>query len=214
MYPLPVTQNCGLRMRRECRERFPRHRFQRKLLVSYPGMHHVTRFTQIPWCMSGSLNRGGEENVPGIPGACATHNFMYLVRGPCHQNRQLCVFLAGDLSAIIIPQSNLVPLAAKPEVPQVGIVEQSIKMAQHRSKCLIHWDRDKMAAILQTTFWDAFSWTKMYDLRSKFNWSLFLKCPALVQIMAWHRPGEKPLSDTINDGYFSGAYMRHSASMS
>ena len=23
---LPDTQNCGLRMRRECRERFPRHR--------------------------------------------------------------------------------------------------------------------------------------------------------------------------------------------
>ena len=23
-------------------------------------------------------------NVPGIPGACATHNFTYLARGPCH----------------------------------------------------------------------------------------------------------------------------------
>ena len=32
--------------------------------------------------MSGSLTHGGEENVPGIPGACATHNFTYLVRGP------------------------------------------------------------------------------------------------------------------------------------
>ena len=28
---LPDTQNCGLRMRRECRERFPCHRLQRKL---------------------------------------------------------------------------------------------------------------------------------------------------------------------------------------
>ena len=25
--------------------------------------------------MSGLLTRGGEENVPGIPGACATRNF-------------------------------------------------------------------------------------------------------------------------------------------
>ena len=25
---------------------------------------------------------GGGENVPGIPGACATHNFTYLARGP------------------------------------------------------------------------------------------------------------------------------------
>ena len=39
---LPDTQNCGLRMRRECRERFPRHRLQRKPLVNDPGMHHGT----------------------------------------------------------------------------------------------------------------------------------------------------------------------------
>ena len=38
---LPDTQNCGLRMRREWRERFPRHRIQRKPPVSDPGMHHV-----------------------------------------------------------------------------------------------------------------------------------------------------------------------------
>ena len=36
---LPDTQNSGLRMRRECQERFPRHRLQRKPLVSDPGMH-------------------------------------------------------------------------------------------------------------------------------------------------------------------------------
>ena len=38
--------------------------------------------THLPWCMSGSLTRGSGENVPGIPGACATLNFPYLVRGP------------------------------------------------------------------------------------------------------------------------------------
>ena len=58
-------------MRRECRERFPRHRLQRKLLVSDPGMHHGTCVMHVPWCMSWSLTRGGRENVPGIPGACA-----------------------------------------------------------------------------------------------------------------------------------------------
>ena len=50
---------------------FPRRRFQRKLLVSYPGMHHGTCVTHVPWCMSGSLTCGDGENVPGIPGACA-----------------------------------------------------------------------------------------------------------------------------------------------
>ena len=79
---LPDTSKYGLRMRRECRERFPRHRFQRKPQVSDPDMHHGTCVTHVPWCMSGSLTRGGGENVPGIPGACANLNFTHLVRGP------------------------------------------------------------------------------------------------------------------------------------
>ena len=51
---------------------FPRHRLQRKPLVSDPGMYHGTCVTHVPWCMSGSLTPGGGENVPGIPGACAS----------------------------------------------------------------------------------------------------------------------------------------------
>ena len=56
---------------------------QRKLLVSDSGMYHGTCVTHMPSCMSGSLIRGGGENVPGIPGACATRNFTYLARGQC-----------------------------------------------------------------------------------------------------------------------------------
>ena len=37
----PDTKNCGLCMRREYRERFPRHRLQRKPLVINPGMHTI-----------------------------------------------------------------------------------------------------------------------------------------------------------------------------
>ena len=62
---------------------FSRHQLQMKLLVSDPDMHHGTCVTHVQWCMSGSLTHGGGENVPGIPGACATHNFTYLARGPC-----------------------------------------------------------------------------------------------------------------------------------
>ena len=36
--------------------------------------------------------------------------------------------------------------------------------------------------------------------------------PALVQIMAWHRPGDKPLSEPIMGGL--PMHMRHLASMS
>ena len=66
----------------EIREGFPRHRLQRKPLVSDSGMHHGTCVTHVSWCMPGSLTRGGGKNVPGIPGACATRNFTYLARGP------------------------------------------------------------------------------------------------------------------------------------
>ena len=69
-------------MRRECRERFPRYRLQRKLLVSDPGMHHGTCVTRVTCYMPGSPTGSGGENVPGIPGACATRNIMYLARGP------------------------------------------------------------------------------------------------------------------------------------
>ena len=63
---LPDTENCGLHMRRKCWERFPRHRLQRKPLVSDPGMHHGTCVTHVLWWMSGLLNRGGGESVPGV----------------------------------------------------------------------------------------------------------------------------------------------------
>ena len=67
---------------------------------------------------------------------------------------------------------------------------------------LTHWGRDKMAAIFQTTFSIAFYWITMYELRMRFHWSLFSKgeinnIPALVQIVAWRRPGDKPLSETM-----------------
>ena len=78
---LPVTENCGLRFRQECREPFPRHRLQRKPLIRDPGMHYGTCVTHVPCCMSGSLTCRGRENVSGIPGACATCNFPYLVKG-------------------------------------------------------------------------------------------------------------------------------------
>ena len=64
-------------MRLETRELFPRHR----------DMHQGTYVTHVPWWMPGSLNRDflwSRWRVRGsrAPGACATRNFTYLVRGP------------------------------------------------------------------------------------------------------------------------------------
>ena len=38
---------------------------------------------------------------------------------------------------------------------------------------ITHWDRDKIDAISQTTFSDAFSWMKMCEFLLRFHWSLF-----------------------------------------
>ena len=46
------------------------------MLLSDPDMHHGTCVANVPWCMSGSLIRGGGETC-----ACATQNFTYLLRG-------------------------------------------------------------------------------------------------------------------------------------
>ena len=67
---------------------------------------------------------------------------------------------------------------------------------------LTHWGRDKMTAISQTTLSIAFASMKMLKFRLNFHWSLFLRFPStisqhLVQIMAWRRPGDKPLSEPM-----------------
>ena len=48
--PLTRYVKLRLRMRRECRERFPRHRW-----LSDLGIHHGTCVTHVLWCMPGSL---------------------------------------------------------------------------------------------------------------------------------------------------------------
>ena len=40
---------------------------------------------------------------------------------------------------------------------------------------LKHWGQDKMAAILQTTVSNAFSWMKMFESCWKFHWGLFVR---------------------------------------
>ena len=60
------------------RKRFPHH----------PGLAILTCITARAWrdrYLAVSFEVDGRENVPGIPGAFATRNFTYLVRGPCRQ---------------------------------------------------------------------------------------------------------------------------------
>ena len=70
-------------MRRECRERFHRHS---GLTIPTCIMARASR-TCCGACLDRKLAvsflwRLWRGNVPGIPGACTTRNFTYLVRGP------------------------------------------------------------------------------------------------------------------------------------
>ena len=51
-----------------------------------------------------------------------------------------------------------------------GAIEATVKVG---TKSLIHWGRDKMAAIFLTTFWNAFSWMKMHEFCLRFHWNVF-----------------------------------------
>ena len=70
-------------------------------------MHNGTCVTQVPWCMSRSLTHGGGQNVPGIPGACATHNFTYLVRGPRGRMTDLILYLDLLNECTELPHVNI-----------------------------------------------------------------------------------------------------------
>ena len=58
-----------------------------------------------------------------------------------------------------------------------------------------------MAAVSQTTFSNAFCWMKMLEFLLRFHWSLFLRVQLTiiqqVQIIAWRRSGDKPLSESM-----------------
>ena len=100
---LPDTQNCGLCMRRQCRERFPRHR----------GLAIQTCITARAWrtghdawrdrYLKFTFEVGGVENFPGIPAACATRNFAYLVRGPWRQYGQFLHINKTNMRVLLVP---------------------------------------------------------------------------------------------------------------
>ena len=76
---LPDTQSCGLCMRRECRERFPRHRSLEIPACISVRAWRTCRDACRDHQRTVSFDVGAGEKVPG---ACATRNFTYLVRGP------------------------------------------------------------------------------------------------------------------------------------
>ena len=85
-----------------------------------------------------------------------------------------------------------------------SIINSKFYINDVQPQTLTHWGRDKMDAIFQTISSNAFSWMKMYEIclhlviSLKFVPRVWINnIPALVQIMAWRRPGDKPLSEPM-----------------
>ena len=69
-------------MRQECRERFLRPRGQAIPTWITARAWRTCRDACRGCYLAVSVEVGGGQNVPGIPGACATRNITYLARGP------------------------------------------------------------------------------------------------------------------------------------
>ena len=82
---------------------------------------------------------------------------------------------------------------------------------------LTHWVRDKIADKIDNFKCIFLKENESMYISLKISWTFVPKVQmnsilALVQIISWHRPGDKPLSGLIMFN-FSDSFMRHSASM-
>ena len=143
---LPDTKIIGLRMRRGWRERFPR-----QLMLAIP-----TYITAHAWrtCREACRDRelavsfevGGGGNVLGIPGACATRDFRYLVRypfwAPCqHKDRFTDIeipilkirlsFLYNDNHILLRQCLYMEPPPPDPRSPLIHVKECNTPLPNH-----------------------------------------------------------------------------------
>ena len=77
--------------------------------------------------------------------------------------------------------------------------------------CLTNLSLDKMAAISQTTISNAFLWMESIVIHNSLKFVPYGPIDnrsALVQVMAWHRTGDKPLPEPMLT-QFTDEYIRH-----
>ena len=109
--------------------------------------------------------------------------------------------MAGDIRSTLIQvladDSNPLP---EPTLTNHQWVIVASNWGQFDGKTSTYWGRDRVDAGSQTTFSSTVPWRKMSTIK------ISLKCllkglinniPELVQIMAWCRPGDKPLSEPM-----------------
>ena len=73
-----------------------------------------------------------------------------------------------------------------PIVPFMGSIQAFTWYSILYKLTFTHWGWDKMAAVSQTIFSNAFSWMKMYEFQLKFHWSILLRVQLTI-FQHWFR---------------------------
>ena len=125
---------------------FPATDIKRKWPARNPDMRHSTCVTHVSWCMPGSLTRAGGENVPGIPGAIATHNFTYLARGPWLLMLFMTQFLSTAMLVIVwmhcfLPAIKLQLTHCTTLVSTNGIGSNKLRKLKQSNRDIYVWER-------------------------------------------------------------------------
>ena len=88
------------------------------------------------------------------------------------------------------------------QISDVFVPELVFSRGSNFPPLLTHWGRVKMAAIFETTFFKCIFLNENICISLKISLGYVRKVrisniPALVQIMAWRRPGDKPFSEPM-----------------
>ena len=150
-------------MRREFRERFPRHRLQRKPLVSDPSMHHDTCITHVPLCMPGSLTRCCGKTFPAFP-VHAQPAILRIWEEAIVVNVRFSTIAPRSLHYWTTPASSVKGSA----MPQTGTRKTRLESwRESHFNFIPHWGQDNTAAIFQISF------PLYFVFWLKFHWKIF-----------------------------------------
>ena len=107
---------------------FPCRQFQRKPLVSDPGMHHSTCVPHVPWCMSGSLTCGNGGKRSRHSRRMRTRNFAYLARGPLPEPVLTPLYLGTSEQTSVKLQSKHAMTETNVHLFSVGQISMILKL--------------------------------------------------------------------------------------
>ena len=145
-------------------------------------------FPVSPLCGCLSWVWGQRSNPPPTPPGRKMENHS---SGDSLRSETTAEVLSGTCIKVILSQV-FYPMAAQLASESDAAIGSRCTTASHD---LTHWGWDKMAAIFKYIFFNENVWTSIKISLKFVPKGPIYNIPALVQIMAWCHPGNKPLSE-------------------